>query len=117
MLKGCSKIFFFGVIILGVLYYIYSQYDIRIYPSLKENAKNELLDKMISSFEIKNLEVEDSNIDLNSLIDSVKENIDKIDFSALKEIYSEFSGYISDNVLDSNELEKLKKTIEKYEKR
>ena len=117
MLKGCYKLFFFGVIFLGVLYYIYSQYDIRIYPSIKENAKSELLDKMLSSFEINNLKVEDSNIDLNSLLDSVKENIDNIDFSALKKIYSDFSDYIADNVLDSNELEKLKKTIEKYEKR
>lgn len=119
MIKGCSKIFFFGVIIIAALYYIFTRYEIYLLPQLENNIKVELVDKMIAALTDKSidLKIDGDRFEIEELKNSLMERAGKFDTKAIKKFYSDFSEFLSDDLLDSEELKKLKEYLDNYERR
>ncbi|RMD51527.1 MAG: hypothetical protein D6830_00160 [Ignavibacteria bacterium] len=118
MIKGCSKMFFFGIIVFAALYYIFSHYEFDFITKAEDNLKAKLEKELIDAVtnRVKDVTVEATDVDYDELKQKLTENIDKIDVSQIEEMYNKFSSFISDKVLDSKELNELKKYLDEYEK-
>ncbi len=118
MIKGCSKIFFFGIIISAAVYYFIAEYEMDNIIGMKERLKTKLVDETIAGIKerLADVEIKSDKIDTEGIVDFVADNLPKVDTKFIEDFYSEFSKFISDKALDSQEIEKLKKLFENYEK-
>ncbi len=118
MIKGCSKIFFFAIIIIAALYYLFSHYEFDYFVKAEENIKQKVTEEFLSTLrtQLSDVKFETNDLNVDQLKEWIDENSQKIDPKIIKNMYEDFSKFISDKVLDAKEIDSLKYYLKNYEK-